>query len=71
MANKTINTRIQLKNDSQTNWNAATNFKPMLGEPILVNDADCPLRFGDGSTVAKNLPPLFQKITNSEVDGLF
>ena len=33
MAN--FNTRVQLKNDIEANWQQAVNFKPLLGEVII------------------------------------
>ena len=31
----TVNTRIQSKRDSTTNWNAARGFVPLAGEVII------------------------------------
>ncbi len=60
MSEKTIHTRIQLKNDTEANWNLATNFTPKLGEAIVYNvDASNTkprLKIGDGSTTVANLP---------------
>ena len=41
MATSTIKTRIQLKNDTEENWNKAINFVPSKGEVIIysVDDA--------------------------------
>lgn len=53
-----FNTRIQLKNDTSTNWAKATTFKPLAGE-ILVYDAGTStpkLKVGNGSTVVTSLP---------------
>lgn len=36
-ANKTFNTRVQLKNDIEANWIKAVNFSPLLGELIIYN----------------------------------
>ena len=36
-ANKTFNTRVQLKNDIEANWIKAVNFSPLLGEVIVYN----------------------------------
>ena len=33
------NTRIQLKHDTETNWNKAVNFIPKAGE-MIIYDAD-------------------------------
>lgn len=35
MADNTIKTRIQLKNDTEENWNKAVNFVPKNGELII------------------------------------
>ena len=35
MAENTIKTRIQLKNDTEENWNKAVNFVPKQGELII------------------------------------
>ena len=35
MAEKTLNTRIQMKTDTEANWNKATNFIPKNGEIII------------------------------------
>ena len=60
MAHNTIKTRIQLKNDTEANWNKATNFIPREGE-IIVYSADgshpfSRLKVGDGNTNVINLP---------------
>ena len=55
-----IKTRIQLKNDTEENWNKATNFVPKQGELIIYStDAAHPfprLKTGDGRTSVINLP---------------
>lgn len=60
MAGDTIKTRIQLKNDTETNWDKATNFVPRKGEAIIyLADGTHPfsrLKIGDGSTTVTNLP---------------
>lgn len=53
------NTRIQLKHDTETNWNKAVNFIPKAGEMIIYDaDSTNPVRIkiGDGITVVNNLP---------------
>ncbi len=62
MADNIVNTRIQLKNDTEANWQLATNFKPRKGE-IIISNVDSThsfplLRVGDGITPAKDLPIL-------------
>lgn len=52
------NTRIQLKHDTETNWNKAVNFIPKAGEMIIYDaDGTNPVRIkiGDGITVVNNL----------------
>ena len=66
MADNTIKTRIQLKNDTEENWNKAVNFVPKNGELIIYNaesgqNIDEARRFprfkvGDGVTTVPNLP---------------
>ena len=61
MANeKTIKTRIQLKNDTESNWNKAVNFIPLKGELIIYSaDGAHPfsrLKVGDGNTTVIALP---------------
>ena len=65
-ANNTIKTRIQLKSDTEANWNKAgpkegsSGFIPLLGELIVYTaDATHPfsrLKIGDGSTNVVALP---------------
>lgn len=65
-ANNTIKTRIQLKSDTEANWNKAgpkdgsNGFVPLLGELIVYTaDATHPfsrLKMGDGQTNVVNLP---------------
>ena len=65
-ANNTIKTRIQLKSDTEANWNKAgpkdgsSGFVPLLGE-LIVYTADLThpfsrLKVGDGVTNVVNLP---------------
>ena len=65
-ANNTIKTRIQLKSDTEANWNKAApkegsnGFVPLQGELIVYTaDATHPfsrLKVGDGNTNVVNLP---------------
>lgn len=60
MAQKNFNTRIQLKNDIESNWSQATNFVPLKGEIIIYNkdynyDYER-IKIGDGATTVTNLP---------------
>ena len=60
MATNTIKTRIQLKNDTEINWNKAKNFIPLRGEAIIyLADSTHPfsrLKVGDGTTPVIDLP---------------
>ena len=60
MATKTFKGRIQNKHDTEANWNAAVNFKPLAGELIIYDEdnAHSTPRFkvGDGSTLVSDLP---------------
>ena len=57
---ETIKTRIQLKNDTEENWNKAINFTPKKGEVIIYSADDTHpfsrLKVGDGNTTVINLP---------------
>ena len=59
MAN-TVKARIQLKCDTEENWNKAIHFIPLKGEIIIYSADDshpfCRLKVGDGSTNVVNLP---------------
>ena len=65
-ANNTIKTRIQLKSDTEANWdkagpkNGSNGFVPLLGELIVyTSDATHPfsrLKVGDGATNVVSLP---------------
>lgn len=72
MASKTVNTRIQLKSDTEANWkksvliseggekNSGVSFVPLLGELIVYTADDAHpfsrLKVGDGSTNVVQLP---------------
>lgn len=71
MANEnTIKTRIQLKNDTEINWNKAKNFIPLKGEAIIYSaDSSHPfsrLKVGDGTTPIIDLP----FIDSNSVNGI-
>lgn len=57
---KTTYTRIQLKNDTEENWNKAINFIPLDGEVIIYDidesHAKPRIKVGDGKTNVANLP---------------
>lgn len=73
MSNKTMNTRIQLKHDTEENWNKATGFAPLDGEIVVYDaDADHPeprIKIGDGETNV-NLLPFINGMTQEEDDEL-
>lgn len=55
----TLNTRIQLKNDTETNWLlVADTFIPMVGEVCITNDGEHKgqMKVGDGVTPWGDLP---------------
>lgn len=73
MSQKTLKARFAQKNDTYENWGQATTFVPMPGEFILVNNAECPIAIGDGTTTADQLrdQTLFKLITTEQIDSLF
>ena len=73
MAEKTLNTRIQMKTDTEANWNKATNFIPKNGE-IIVYATDAThnyqrLKIGNGTTLVNNLPFINDIITESAINS--
>lgn len=73
MAEKTLNTRIQMKTDTEANWNKATNFIPKNGE-IIVYATDAThsyqrVKVGDGKTLVNNLPFINDVITESIINS--
>lgn len=73
MAENVINTRIQLKNDTETNWELTPNFVPKLGEAIIyntdTNNTKPRIKIGDGSTTIANLPFITAEITYNSFTG--
>lgn len=72
MANeKVIKTRIQLKNDTEINWNKAINFIPKQGEIIIYSaDESHPfsrLKVGDGLNTVITLPFIDAGTINGEI----
>ena len=60
MAEKTFNTRVSHKHDTEANWVKATNFTPLAGE-IIIYDVDSThtiprIKIGDGVTKVNSLP---------------
>ena len=70
---KTINTRVQLKHDIETNWNKATNFIPLAGE-VIIYDKDSNynynrIKIGDGITNVNVLPFVIEAaLSNNQAD---
>ena len=60
MASNTIKTRVQLKCDTEANWDRAVNFRPLKGEVIIYSTDDTHpfsrFKVGDGSTLVSDLP---------------
>lgn len=52
---KQIKARVQLKADSDANWDKATGFSPLEREPIFYTTSGG-IKFGDGSTPVTQLP---------------
>lgn len=69
MTGQTVKTRIQLKNDTEANWNKAAGFRPMKGELIIYSTDEAHpffrLKVGDGVTLVSDLP----FIDSRTVDG--
>lgn len=74
---KNISSRVVFKHDIEANWKLATNFTPKAGELILYdpspNDINYPydytrIKLGDGSTKVNDLPFLFDKLHDLEVN---
>ena len=59
MAEKTLNTRIQLKIDTETKWNNTKDFVPKKGEIIIYepdsNNSRYRIKIGDNKTDVKKL----------------
>lgn len=69
----TIKARIQLKHDTEENWNKALNFIPLKGQPIIY-DADPDngqpfprLKVGDGTTIVVDLPFISSSNTDKDI----
>lgn len=60
MSKETVHARIQLKNDTEANWERAKNFVPLKGEIIIYSADDAHpfsrIKIGDGITTVTNLP---------------
>ena len=58
-----FNSRLVMKHDSSTNWEKATNFKPLAGELIIYDDVK-DMKIGDGATLVNDLSFPFAKRSN-------
>lgn len=72
MANeKVIKTRIQMKSDTQANWDKQYNFIPMRGEIIIYSADDSHhysrLKVGNGETTVTVLPFIDAGTINGEI----
>lgn len=70
---KNVNVRVQLKHDTEANWNKATSFIPMAGE-VIIYDPDTTITYprtkiGDGVRTVPNLP-FIDYISMAEVDEI-
>ena len=74
MAEKSLNTRIIHKHDTEANWNKATNFIPKQGEFIIYDEDSSHsykrIKIGDGTTTVINLAFTVAPITNAEIDTI-
>ena len=74
MSEKTFNSRIIHKHDTEANWNNATSFIPFAGE-IIIYDADAEhdyerIKVGDGINNINNLEFVNGYITDDEIDEI-
>lgn len=60
MSEKILNSRIQLKHDTEANWKKAENFKPKMGEAIIYDEDEqhslVRIKIGNGVTLINDLP---------------
>lgn len=73
MGEKTFNTRIVMKHDTEAKWMKAEDFKPLKGE-MIIYDVDeehcCPrIKIGNGEAVG-TLPFVYEGFTASELESL-
>lgn len=74
MSEKTFNSRIIHKHDTEANWNNATSFIPFAGE-IIIYDADAEhdyerIKVGDGTSNINSLEFINDFITDDEIDEI-
>lgn len=73
MAEKTLNTRFQMKTDTEANWLKATNFIPKNGE-IIIYAIDAThsyqrVKVGDGIKKVNELPFINEAISESTINS--
>lgn len=73
MAEKTLNTRFQMKTDTEENWLKATNFIPKNGE-IIIYAIDGThnyqrVKVGDGIKKVNELPFINEAISESTINS--
>lgn len=73
MAEKTLNTRFQMKTDTEENWLKATNFIPKNGE-IIIYAIDAThsyqrVKVGDGKKKVNELPFINEAISESTINS--
>ena len=75
VSTKKIIGRFQQKNDTEANWNKASNFIPMVGEFIIYNKDENynyeRLKIGDGIHSIVDLPFVISSIDNEKIEQLF
>lgn len=75
MAEKTIKSRVLLKNDTKANWSQAEGFSPLAGEIVIYNDGNDNtneklIKIGDGETNVKALPFLCEPLSDFDIDRI-
>lgn len=75
MTEKKLNTRIQLKTDSEKNWGYAMSFIPKKGEPVVyqLEDGSVSIKVGDGTSLVYALPFVGEGldfITTDDIDEI-
>lgn len=66
MANKTFQSRIVQKHDTQANWEKATNFIPLKGEIIVYDDIN-KIKIGDGTTKINDLKFIIDELPTTTI----
>lgn len=66
MANKTFQSRIVQKHDTQANWEKAINFIPLKGE-IIVYDDISKIKIGDGTTKINDLKFIIDELPTTTI----